>query len=252
MVSGRARSLALGTWVLAWIALATITGLPGDTTVPDPSPRQIAHWSFDDPQPGQDHAAGRELSIDASIGGGYTGQGLDLTPGTGAYTDQTEGLAAHDISVAFWFRPGSWDGDIWDGDLLRIDADHGEPLSLYGGQDGREFVLVRYSSSDRFLSLETGPQEISDGWHHLAAVQHDASWVIYLDGRKIGSQAAIVVPPRNSTGLTVGRSSFNGSIDELRIYRGGLDAGTVRQLAGRTCLIDSRLCHDPLITGKGP
>jgi hypothetical protein len=79
---------------------------------------------------------------------------------------------------------------------------------------------IRFEFNDGW-ALST-PTTYNDGvWHHIAATRSSGAVSLYMDGELIGSGTQ-TVDVSNSGSFKIGKwyfeSSFNGKIDDVRIY----------------------------------
>ncbi|MEJ5309992.1 MAG: LamG-like jellyroll fold domain-containing protein [Anaerolineae bacterium] len=144
------------------------------------------------------------------------------------------------LTIAMWVKPGSWDGTL---------------LSWKNAQDnlrvylaGRELrVDLQVDGSGGTLTYNGG-WVYPDEWHHVAVVRDGAGkWTTYVDGAPGGSgtSAADLNQIDSNTPIWLGAENngsgnpttpFNGSMDEVYIYRRALTPEEIAALYGRPAL----------------
>lgn len=119
---------------------------------------------------------------------------------------------------------------------------------IFRKEDGDQRVLFSFQDQGKVLSLGLNingyvecdapiqPAKVRDGrWHHCAAT-FDGQWMrVYLDGNEIGSlqrpgvmRAGLSAP--GCIGSSNGGESFQGTLDDLRIYAGAMGSRQVALL----------------------
>jgi hypothetical protein len=205
----------------------------------------VAHWTFED-------------SVSGSVGGHHGVASATVTyiasmpghgraaqfGGDGAFVDlPTLGnlvSTLNDCTFAFWvnwIEPSTWQ--------RVFDIGTGTETNVYFNRSSGSQVRFGIRASGRGHEITTGNQAVQAGWgwHHWAMVMDaDAgTHAIYLDGVLLAQTTGRTLYPRdlgNTTQNWLGRSqfagdpSFNGAIDDFRIYRNVLSAGELRYLAG--------------------
>jgi hypothetical protein len=106
--------------------------------------------------------------------------------------------------------------------MLRIDTSERPKFS----------VIADVGSS----TVAVSPVRVPVGvWCHLAGVYDGSSVSIYVNGALAATHASAVKPIDGSSPLEIGIShgghSFNGSLDDVRIYARALSAAEVKALA---------------------
>jgi len=201
--------------------------------------RLLSHWTFDDGD-----AVGKDAGPagnDAVMDGGHqcaTAWGVHGSAMSFAGWHQlgAAGRAGLDklrrVSFSAWVMPTSF-------------ARYNE---IFRKEDGDHRVLFSFQISGTILSLglniggyvecdaRIDPKQLLDGaWHHCAATFDGKVMRVYLDGRQIGSLARsgdISAGGAAACGIGSlnGGESFQGSMDDLRIYREALSAEEVAGL----------------------
>jgi hypothetical protein len=204
----------------------------GDT----PNGRLIAHWTFNDSSVttcGDATGHGwQAAAVRGKIPGqrGIFGRAINLTDDH--LLQVSERIPLGDpagIAISVWVKPA---------ELSRY-------REIFRKEDGKERVLFSFQNNGTVLSLglningyvecdaKIDPARVRDGrWHHCAAT-FDGQWMrVYFDGNQIGSlrrpgtiRAGTAAPA--CIGSNNGGESFQGGMDDLRIYAGALSASEV-------------------------
>lgn len=203
----------------------------------------LASWNFDEPFGGTVCRDASGNRFDASTEGHWPA-GLQRTPGVFGTAMTFAGhhnlhasakllpSALEKVSFSAWVQPTAFD----------------KYNEIFRKEDGDSRVL--FSFQDEFTHLTLGlnvngyvecdapiqPGQVLDGqWHHVAATFDGRAFRVYLDGRQIGSlERPGTISAGGSAVGCIGSSSggecFQGSIDELRVYRDALTASEVAAL----------------------
>ena len=150
--------------------------------------------------------------------------------------------AATNFSIAFWMKTTSaggsgtqnqwWNGcGLVDGEVSGTTNDFG--VSLLNGS-----VAFGVGNPDTTLPSSVA---VNDGaWHHVAVTRNGFTGELdlYLDGglntNRFGPTGPCTAPPNFRLGsLQTGAAGkfYNGTLDDVRLYNGLLDASTIAQLA---------------------
>ena len=140
------------------------------------------------------------------------------------------------FTVSAWIKPGAASG------TQRIVADDENTTSgwaLSFGDPGEE--AVRFYHRDVAGGVDTPTGTVETGtWHHVAAVLDNGAGEIriYVDGKEEASTSFSGTLGTDAGPLTIGgvsgRYSFEGEIDQARIWNGALTQAQVRERAYRT------------------
>ncbi len=202
----------------------------------------IAHWSFDeqtgdtcgdssdaghDASPARPDAPG--FTREAGLFGGslrFSGPHKLQVPGKPDFGNLPE------IAFSVWTMPTGMD----------------RYSEIFRKEDGDQRVLFSYQEKGAILSLglniggyiecdaKLDPKQVLDGhWHHCAATFDGQFMRVYFDGHEIGSRerpGAIVAggAAPGCIGSSNGGECFQGSMDELRIFRRSLTADEIQRL----------------------
>jgi hypothetical protein len=88
------------------------------------------------------------------------------------------------------------------------------------------------SGPNDIVIYRSGAFHLTPGqWHHLAVTKTGTEYVLYVDGRRVAAASGPKIVPSASAPLMIGQAEdfpFNGSIDEVKIYRRGLSHPEIR------------------------
>ena len=190
----------------------------GGNTVPDSSGHEINGTLVGDARIVDDPVRGKVLELDGD--GDWVDCGNDLL------FDMSE-----EITISSWIKAT---------ELLRwrpVIA-KGTSWKLQGWTDRLKFVCgVNVPGDIGVYSGVTGRTVINDGrWYHVAGVYDGRTTTLYIDGRRDVSVATSGSIPANSLNVWIGWDShrtertWNGRIDDVRIYSYALTAEEIRTL----------------------
>ncbi|MCX6773262.1 MAG: LamG domain-containing protein [Candidatus Micrarchaeota archaeon] len=154
-------------------------------------------------------------------------------PGTGGvYLDDVAIAEAKDFTVNMWLQTYGCAPDTTALFLRQFNSD--ATTGLDWSAQGKTVTLAAYSDGYEILPTLTIP----DGnWHMLTFVANrSGNYTVYLDGQFDQEANFSIGTLNNSELLTLGARgdgaspSFNGSIDDVRIYQRALSAGDVEML----------------------
>ncbi len=195
------------------------------------APVPVAYWPFDDGVNPTLDATG--LGFDAMINSGVTfttavpatlgsGQSLDFASNNGVVyaADDAAVLNLQTLTASFW---------------VNIDT-----MSSYSSflNKGYRWRVRQFISTGRISFITDGPSNynligniaIDDGqWHHVAVVYDGVTKSIYIDGVLDVSVAATgAINYFSNIPLRIGDLGFDGRLDDLRLYQGGLTQAEVQ------------------------
>ncbi|WP_345432833.1 PKD domain-containing protein, partial [Modestobacter marinus] len=200
------------------------------------------HWPLGE-APGSttayDHAGGQDLTVGAGVTAGRSGA-LAGDTDTAFEFDGTQGLAAtrtaidgpQTFTVEAWFQTTSWSG----GKIVGFGSAN---TGLSGSYDRHVYMdgtgrvsFGVYPGSSQVVRSST---RYNDGrWHHVAASLGPNGMALYVDGRLVGSRAAVTKAQAYRGYWRIGGDRswsgapyFNGSIDEVAVYPTALPADVV-------------------------
>ena len=187
----------------------------------------------------------RTFSGNPVIGAGVTlsptlGTALQFTGDDVAFAPFDSALIAPKWTVSCWVKIGAGNNN---GTILDFGSNVQKNwwLTTNGASKGIRFNVGNGTSTQTAsASFSSDP----DGWHHVAATYSGASLLLYLDGSLAGTLSP--VPVLNDTlPLFFGRKSgattnyFNGSLDDVRIFRRQLSQTEINQYKNRTVNSDA-------------
>ncbi len=211
----------------------------------------VGYWKFDEPVGSYDDDNGYEDAIDSS-GNGRTGDAngnADVSDGkfgNGAAFDGTTdylSYATNDFgnifTISVWAKPGN---------VSNIETIIANTVGG-GSNDGFKLYINHYLTNNRAIEFETGnggdvsTSLTEDGtigfsqWNHIVVVVNEilGKAAIYVNGIDQTKDSDILTDFKTSGTWRIGsfmdnQYSFNGKIDEVRIYNRALSADEVKKL----------------------
>lgn len=206
----------------------------------------IAYWKLDEP-------AGATTFVDsAGTNNGSCASGACPTTGASgkvnsaatfdgindviSVPDSPTWTFSGDFTLALWVKASSWSGNWWTRAFLGQDEGGGPLNKWIFSYDGTHTILLVYSSASG------GPYLIgnawapaTDTWYHLAVTRKGNLYTFYRNGIPDGTQTDSTPIPNIAAPLTIGwaegAGSFNGTLDDVRIYNRALTAAEISALA---------------------
>ncbi|MHC4214711.1 MAG: LamG domain-containing protein, partial [Planctomycetota bacterium] len=181
---------------------------------------------------------------------GFVGSGgLKITNG-GMQIPNSPLLDASRFTIAMWVNWADGQGAL--ARLLQMGNDNKESIAILGGggaNDSAPSANVFYFSifttsideeGSASMSTVKAPGVFKGGkWHHLAAIYDGSDLLVYVDGKVVGKETIgdvkLFTDP-NSSSLVIGcrppnmDRTFNGVLDDVRMYSKALSAEDVRKL----------------------
>ena len=204
----------------------------------------IAHWTFDGnalDSSGGGHDGTFRPSASYDLGGapGYgsaanfggdsidNNRYIDIPPST-AFD-----FGTGDFSMAFWYKADSPSSDF--GERILGSFTPSSQVVIY--TSNTDDLIFRLYKDSTLAAVTAENAIISDGaWHHVAAVREGSDLRLYSDGSLSASEASaggfnVISESGYRIGATdsVGRS-FEGSLDDIRIYNRALPVGDILEL----------------------
>lgn len=232
------------------------------TNPPVPTPRLIAHYTFDNTNGLGRDTSGHGYDFDFNGGDGVTATNDAEAGGSAAYFDGGSFFTfsstptnllhtfAGDFSLSFWIKTTQDDGNEggpgWNGSgIVAADIPGGHydlvPAALDGGEVG--FNTGSLDSDDTVNSTVDVNQ---DGhYHHVVVTRVEATGEkkIYIDGVLNNSDFATLNPLSDIRSVAIGcaidgsellpdnfRQFFQGTLDDVQIYAGALNNSQVASL----------------------
>lgn len=203
----------------------------------------IGHWDFEE---------GSGLTVFDSSGNNLNGNNYNTnyTSGKiGNYALEFNGsssfvrvgysplLNPNSVGISLWFKPSNTQQQSAD----ILDKGHGAGTTPYYGGYALQYsansptIDALYGNGSDFPGLNSGGSYKDGQWHHLVANLGDAEIALYIDGNLISQTLGQGAIFDNPSDLYFGRHGvlgrfYNGAIDDIRIYDGGLSATEVSQL----------------------
>ena len=218
-----------------------------------PATPELLHWEFEDGSgsvAADTSGAGNDGTVTgATWGAGYTGGGLVFSGAAGEEVlDDDAELFLNDlgaITVALWIKSNAVNTDA--GFLICEDPDGGDDSiamrydSAGGSGGGDDVIKVGISTTgEGTIQVESAANVQVTEWQHVAMTWSDGNPItLYIDGVETVPTYQSPVGTgtiKNVTKLLVGRggkdasSSWNGAIDDLRIFNRELSANEVAVL----------------------
>jgi hypothetical protein len=158
---------------------------------------------------------------DLAFSAGVRGSALDVDDGVDVTLAETNTLdPTSGITLELWIRPGSFPTGS---DRVGI-LDNNAQWGLFGREDGQVTCSMAPASLTLAGALVAGV------WQHLACTYDGATIRLYRNGQQIDSVPADTeLTTSGDDGTAIGRNNptgeyFDGSIDEVRIWRRALAA----------------------------
>ena len=130
-----------------------------------------------------------------------------------------------DFSISVWIKPGGTDN-------------YNAILTKYGTNTGFDFILINGSV---YMGLRGSSQitisttdDLRDGlWHNISVLNTNSSIDLYVDNVKY-TTTGTWIPAQNNSNLSIGYrqglTTFNGSMEDLRIYNRLLSTKEVKSI----------------------
>ncbi|MGN6319422.1 LamG-like jellyroll fold domain-containing protein [Trinickia sp.] len=205
----------------------------------------LAHLSFDEgsgPAAADSSGNGHTATLDGAVWAtGRRGHAVSLN-GSGAYVALPDDLLADvsDFTIAAWVF---WNGAQTWARIFDLGAGIGRYMMLTPSADRRSnnaamrFSLTVNGFGDQMI--DAAAELPSKRWVHVAVTLSGSTGTLYVDGASVGSNPRMFLAPfrlGSTTQNWLGKSqyaadaSFNGLIDDFRVYRGGLSAAQIVSL----------------------
>jgi hypothetical protein len=165
---------------------------------------------------------------------GKIGSALALN-GTADYVDCGTGASLDildAVTLSAWIKPMTFGSSTYQ--TLVGKGDHAYCLHHTNG-NVIEFYI--YNSGWRNINGGAVPSTFNGAWHHLAGTYDGTQLKLYIDGKLVASSLWAGSVDTTTYSVSIGRNSemtgrlFNGSIDDVRIYRGALPTSEIVKLA---------------------
>ncbi len=241
------RSLIFSTFAALVLALLVISGSSTDRPVAASlTDGLVGHWTFDDATASDASGNGNDGVVNGALPSpGQVGAGAFDFDGSNDYIDTGNiDVTGSELTLAAWINPdnlancGASDCRIASKASGLRTPDHYFMLSSIDSSGVKLRFRLRAGGSTETLIASSG--NLSNGqWAHVAATYDGASMRLFLDGVEVGAVAKTGVidtdpslpfwigdnPP------TVSSRSWDGEIDDVRLYDRALAPGEIQQLA---------------------
>jgi hypothetical protein len=223
--------LVAGLAILAAVALPT----PTRAATPRAAPSLLAYWPLDEkagPTLLDTVAARVGTLVGGAVLGGQTarsddrGAGIVLMGTSAVALDGAPAFPAN-VTLEAWANPLPGAGGT------RYILSRGTGSSgLHLGVDSFNRVVLSVGAASG-ATLLTGPIVPPGTWHHVVATVAGLEAALYLDGKLVASRTLTAPPAATTRTLYLGRYSalasnyWRGSLDEVSLYDGALDAAAV-------------------------
>jgi hypothetical protein len=192
----------------------------------------LAYWAFDgNAQDGSGHNLNGTWTGTASYGTGRVGQGLNLDgTNTGGYITVAEnallkGMAQ--LTMGIWAKKKSAASG---GKFFH------KHVTYYLDQTGTSLSGYVFNGTGARVNMSATVSAANDtNWHHYCFVYDGATIKSYVDGVQRNAVAQTgSIASSYSTSLYIGKdpwgNSFNGYLDELRMYDWAVDSSSISQM----------------------
>jgi hypothetical protein len=162
--------------------------------------------------------------LGAIAGEPNTAVGLDGASGTVSVPHSSSLDVGDTFTIEAWVKRASFGSPAY-----QAIASQGANAWLLAFSSGNRLVLRKATVGDLVNSTRT----ITDtGWHHVAATKAGATVHLYIDGADVTGTVTNRTMANNTLALSLGQSSggsfWNGTLDEVALYRAALTASQVK------------------------
>ncbi len=207
------------------------------------------YWRFDE----SDGLSARDFSIQngaAMVSGsgpwapGKTGGGIDLRNGVVTIPNDSRAVlppTGLPFSIAFWLYPEAPALGFSEFMSCADGTNSGWRLGLEADEAGETSLRFWSTSSGGTLDLRAPVLLRTQTWSKIEITHNGGVATVYLNGRKVHSDSGAIRAGSAPLviGMVPGAASFNGALDELKIWgreRSASDAGPVAQVMWETVL----------------
>lgn len=194
----------------------------------------ISYWPLDG-DTGWDPVGGRNGNLTenvTTVAGGEIREAYSFD-GEGSYFNATVGNLPDAYSIGMWIKTDERSQSI-SGFSDEVPFGGSHEKEFYVDSNGR----VNFRGYDGNAQMVVSNQALDDGeWHHVMATAKDDDYVrLYVDGEQVDRNSVGILYNNYDTGyFTLGIGSeleefYNGSIDDVRIYRQDLEDREIKNL----------------------
>jgi hypothetical protein len=140
------------------------------------------------------------------------------------------------LTISCWAQANNW--STFNGQFISCTDSGGWGLGYGANTDGHGFEVF---CNGGYYGINLNYNNLSSGWHHIAATYNGDTIIGYIDGQAIASKNGL---PGNLTynssnhmmigaepgGTTPSGYYFNGKISDVRIYATALPAAAIKEL----------------------
>ncbi|MED5587197.1 MAG: DUF1592 domain-containing protein [Verrucomicrobiota bacterium] len=159
--------------------------------------------------------------------------------GFGSITaDKSVATHSTGLTLSAWIRP-SKTTEKWQTIVRREDSWRRQLLAI-GGTGGTWGIWMGAGIEGRYVEFgaPVKPGVLGDGkWHHVAGTFDGRQMTLYVDGKQVGRKAIVGQLYTRSTGpmqigsYREGDEPFHGDINDVRLFRSGLNASQIEEIA---------------------
>ncbi len=182
-------------------------------------------------------------SQDAQRGSGYSGQGM-IFPGSGEYVEVPDfQQEVSEASWSFWAKPAA----STSGRFLysSVNASDKDGMRTYGGTDDPLAFRIKDETSSNYFQITANQDMAPNEWLHIVETYNGTHAKMYFNGKEVAATTTALV-----SSFTIGTepwighaapqwSSWNGSIDEVKVYTRALSQADVQALYNLSEFTDS-------------
>jgi hypothetical protein len=210
-------------------------------------PALAAHWKFDESSgttasDATGNGSAGVLSNATRVAGRVGSGALDFNGSASVNVTPSVALAnvSNNFTISFWAYPrstheidaeGYWWGGV-SGQRYALGALYHDPGAGAGVSVGTNGVSV-YEHSTNYMPALLVWQGSVTGWTHIAVVYENRQPKLYINGTLVRTGITSYVNPVRAETSTLGSGSygsFDGKLDDVRIYNGALTASEITTL----------------------
>jgi hypothetical protein len=126
-----------------------------------------------------------------------------------------------------------------------------------GSADNTKLIVYEKYGSSNYIVTSTSTAITTGSWFHVAYVRNSTQTIIYINGTAETFSNTNTINSGNSQPIIIGRqdgysgTSFNGSIDQVRIFNEALSSSEVTTLYGETSVSSTKSTTDIFDDGSG-
>ncbi len=201
-------------------------------------PDLVGHWTFDDgggstaadlSGNGNDAVVNGARWVEGRIGGALRFEGK----GEKVEAPDREALRlVGDFTIAFWMRKESECKD-WIR-MVGKGAGNERTFGVWQFSDMKKGIKFQQAGMGQWFDVDSAGVVETGQWAHIAAMIRGNRGTLYINGVKDSEKDRGQAPPASQSPLTFGsapeHSSFNGCLDDVRLYKRALNPEEVKAL----------------------